>query len=86
MAVMEQAQQGRVRSIEAQWDQLAPAVARSVVPGAAGRGLFATRALSCVQLNGTWGATFGEAALCSVVLCRLHLRSSGLCMRPRCPS
>ena len=81
-AVMEQARQGRVRSIDTEvytridtLPTLAPAVARRVVPELLGAGSsLLDLALSALVLNDTWVSTFGEVAVCSVVLRSLTLR------------
>ena len=85
-AVMEQARQGRVRSIDTEvytrigtLPTLAPAVARRVVPELLGAGSsLLDLALSALVLNDTWVSTFGEVAVCSVVLRSLSLRCCGL--------
>ena len=81
-AVLEQARQGRVRSIDTvqnTCDQLAPAVARRVVPELLGAGCSLLELdLTRVPLNGTWATTFGEAAVCSAVLRSLRLQCCGL--------
>ena len=82
-AVMEQARQGRVHSIDAnparKWVPFAPAEATLVVPELLGAGCSLIELdLSFLGLYGTWAATFGEAAVCSAVLRRLHLRYCGL--------
>ena len=96
---MEQARQGRVRSISVaaqklalapgliRMDQLAvlaPAVARRVVPDLLGAGcslldftLSVERPPSLIDFT-PWAATFGEAALCSVVLRHLSMSNSGV--------
>ena len=74
-AVLEQARQGRVRSIST--SQLAPAVARRVVPELLGAGCslleFCLWEDNHRKQHCTWAATFGEAAVCSVVLRALDL-------------
>ena len=78
-AVVEQAQLGRVRSINSVCTSLAPAAARRVVPELLGAGCSLLKlSLSYVKLNGTWAATFGEAAVFSAVLRELHLQDCGL--------
>ena len=76
-AVVEQARQGRVRSIDAQSTTLAPSVARRVFPAVLGRSLFDLN-LYLVGLNGTWAETFGEAAVSSAVLVNLNLQRCNL--------
>ena len=76
-AVVEQARQGRVRSIDAQSTTLAPSVARRVFPAVLGRSLFDLD-LYLVGLNGTWAETFGEAAVSSAVLVNLNLQRCNL--------
>ena len=77
--LMEQARQGRVRLIDSPFTTLAPAVARRVVPELLGAGCsLLDLELNGVHLNGTWAATFGEAAVCSVVLRKLRLHCCGL--------
>ena len=78
-AVVEQAWRGRVDSVNMRFTTLAPAVARRVVPELLGAGssLFELD-LSFVKLDGTWASTFGEAAVCSPVLCKLRLEGCGL--------
>jgi len=54
-------------------------VARRVVPELLGAGCSLLELdLSWAQLNGTWAATFGEAAVCSAVLRSLRVRCCGL--------
>ena len=84
-AVLEQARQGRVRSIVTRFRTPAPAVARRVVPELLGAGcslleldLSRLGLHGMNELNGTWARFFGEAAVCSAVLRRLHLRYCGL--------
>ena len=73
-AVLEQAQQGRVRSINASLRKLVPAVARRVVPELLGASCsLLLLELSGVGLKDTWASTFGEAAVCSAVLRKLYL-------------
>ena len=74
-AVVEQAQQGRVRSIRIVYaPPLAPTMARRVVPELLGAGCSLLELqLDSVQMESTWAATFGEAAVCSAVLRTLHL-------------
>ena len=77
-AVVEQARQGRVRSIYSR-KKLVPAVARRVVPDLLGAGCSLRHLyVDGVKLNGTWASTFGEAAVCSAVLRLLQLESCGL--------
>ena len=78
-AVVAQAQQGRVRSIDAGDTTLIHTMARRVVPDLLGAGcsLFDLH-MSSVRLNGTWAFIFGEAAVCSPVLRKLNLESCGL--------
>ena len=76
-AVVEQARQGRVRSIDAQSTPLAPSVARRVFLAVLGRSLFDLN-LYLVGLNGTWVETFGEAAVSSAVLVDLNLQRCNL--------
>ena len=103
-AVVEQARQGRVRSIAAvhttgfdlqgagvstlasicmQGTTLAPAVARTVVPGLLGLDCSLRELdMSFVRLDNTWALAFGEAALlgavCSAVLRTLRLTGCAL--------
>ena len=83
-AVVEQARQGRLRSIYSQRrlgqvTQLAPAVARRVVPDLLGAGCSVLDlGMSMVVLDDTWASAFGEAAVCSAVLRSLHLEETGL--------
>ena len=79
VAVVELARLGRVRLIDAnparKWVPFASAEARLVVPELLGAGCsLIDLDLSFLRLHGTWAATFGEAAVCSAVLRRLHLR------------
>eukprot|EP00964_Phaeocystis_antarctica_P116211 scaffold80180_cov75-Phaeocystis_antarctica.AAC.1 len=71
MAVMAQARNGGVRSIDARqwrtvlspWASLVPSVAMRVVPELLGVGCSLLELnLRGVPLNGTWVATFGKAA------------------------
>ena len=85
MAVVDQARQGRVRSIVAMHGPqprvttLAPAVARRVVPCLLGTGCSLLKLeMWQARLNNTWAATFGEAAVCSTVLRELTLFQCGL--------
>ena len=85
MAVVDQARQGRVRSIVAMHGPqprvttLAPAVARRVVPCLLGAGCSLIKLeMWQARLNNTWAATFGEAAVCSAVLRTLRLNRCGL--------
>ena len=85
MAVVDQARQGRVRSIVAMHGPqprvttLAPAVARRVVPCLLGAGCSLIKLeMWQARLNNTWAATFGEAAVCSAVLRELTLFECGL--------
>ena len=79
-AVMEQARHGRVRWINT--SDLAPAVARRVVPELLGAGcslLYLNLShLPLVGLGRSWAACFGQAAVCSAVLRRLILVKIGL--------
>ena len=78
-AVMEQARQGRVRSINMRDTTFAPAVARRVVPELLGAGCSLLELkLDSVKLYGTWASAFGEAAVCSPVLRKLRLQGCGL--------
>ena len=83
-AVIELARQGCVRSIvlydEDQDDlSLAPAVARRVVPDLLGAGCsLLMLTLDGTELNDTWAATFGEAAVCSAALLTLSVQDCGL--------
>ena len=75
-AVVEQARQGRVRSIYmCSTDiRLPPAVAGRVVPELLGAGCSLLELkLDCVKLNRTWASIFGEAAVCSAALRSLWL-------------
>ena len=76
--VVEQARQGRVRTIDARFMMLA--CRRShVVPVLLGAGSSLLELdMSCSSLNNTWAATFGEAAVCSAVLRTLRLNRCGL--------
>ena len=78
-AVLEQARQGRVRSISTTGFIGVPAVVRRAVPELLGEGCSLLElGVSRVQLFGTWAEIFGEAAVCSAVLRRLRLESCGL--------
>ena len=78
-AVLEQARQGRVHSIDSRHATLDPAVARRVVPELLGAGCsLRTLDMSFVQLDGTWAATFGKAKVCSTALHTLRLIRCGL--------
>ena len=87
-AVMEQARQGRVRSITAANRTLAPAMARRVVPELLGAGCslielnlahgVASWSCRATQPTCTWGDTLGEAAVGSAVLRELSLRGCRL--------
>ena len=89
-AVVEQARQGRVRSISVATQKrgpyskeaahvVAPAVARRVVPDLLGAGCSVLDlGMSMVVLDDTWASAFGEAAVCSAVLRSLHLEETGL--------
>jgi hypothetical protein len=92
-AVVEQARQGRVRSINTsdRNTPLATAVARRTIPDLLGEGCslleldvsYSQLLGSTEQLYNTWAATFGEAAVCSAVLRTLRLqRSNLLCPLP----
>ena len=75
-AVVEQARQGRVRSIYmcSTYIRLPPAVAGRVVPELLGAGCSLLELkLDCVKLNRTWASIFGEAAVCSAALRSLWL-------------
>ena len=77
---MEQARQGRVRSITAANRTLYPWIARRVTPElllGAGCSLIQLN-LAFSGLNGTWGEALGEAAVCSAVLRELCLDGCGL--------
>ena len=77
--VLEQAQQGRVHSIDSRHATLDPAVARRVVPELLSAGCsLRTLDMSFVQLDGTWAATFGKAAVSSTALHTLRLIRCGL--------
>ena len=81
-AVIELARQGCVRSIVL-YDEddlsLAPAVARRVVPDLLGAGCsLLTLTLDGSELNDTWAAIFGEAAVCSAALRELSVQDCGL--------
>ena len=81
--LVEQARQGRVRTIEGPlWPPMrspTPAVARRVVPELLGAGgSLLELKLDCMKLNGSWAAIFGEAAVCSPVLRKLRLQDCGL--------
>jgi len=80
-AVVEQARQGRVHSIFGTQAQRAlnPAVAERVVPMLLGAGCSLLELYWLgVKLNGTWAATFGEEAVCSLLLRSLSLDFCGL--------
>ena len=78
--VVEQARRGRVLSIDAHGTTLAPDVASRVVPELLGAGCsLRALGLSHVDLNGSWAATFGEAAVCSRVLREMQLDGCRLC-------
>ena len=79
-AVLEQARQGRVLSIlSTRAPNLTSAVAQRVVPELLGAGCSLLKfTLTWEGLNGTWAATFGEAAVCSAVLRTLRLQFCGL--------
>ena len=78
-AVLDQARQGSVRSIETGLTSLVAAVARRVVPELLGAGCSLLELLlDNMQLNSTWAATFGEAAVCSAVLRSLSLEGCSL--------
>ena len=77
--VVEQAAQGRVRSIDMSRTKLAPAVAKRVVPELLGADCSLLELkLDGVRLNDSWAATFGEAAVCNEVLHELKLDICGL--------
>ena len=77
-AVVEQARQGRVRSIYSR-KKLVPAVARRVVPDLLGAGCSLLYLdLSFSKLNSTWAACFSEAAVCSPMLRWMRLKNCGL--------
>ena len=71
-AVVEQARQGRVRSITMRETSLTPAVVRRVVPELLGCSLLQLD-LQGLQLDDTWVSAFGEAAVCSATLLSLTL-------------
>eukprot|EP00964_Phaeocystis_antarctica_P017314 scaffold9556_cov64-Phaeocystis_antarctica.AAC.4 len=75
VAVLQQATRGHVHSIDARrTGALTPAVAKRVVPELLGAGCSLLQLkLEGVKLNGSWAATFGEAAVCSPVLRELQL-------------
>ena len=77
---MEQARQGRVLSIlSTRAPNLTSTVAQRVVPELLGAGCSLLKfTLTWKGLNGTWAATFGEAAVCSAVLRTLRLNRCGL--------
>ena len=78
-AMVEQARQGRVRSIDMRCTTLAPAVAKRVVPELLGAGCSLLQlSVVDVKLNGTWASIFGEAAVCSAALRSLRLEGCGL--------
>ena len=89
-AVMGQARQGRVRSINSQYTTLARAVARRVVPGLLGAGcLLCELHVDGAELDSTWVATFGEAAVCSTALralCLFHCSLRGPLPELRLPA
>ena len=79
-AVLKQARQGRVRAVTIMGCDvggqfhLGPRIARLVVPELLGAGCSLIEfTVSGVKLNSTWASIFGEAAVCSTVLRRLHL-------------
>ena len=73
-AVLRQAGQGRVRSINASLRKLYPAEAERVVPDLLGAGCSLLELdLSGAGLKGAWSAIFGEAAVSSAVLRTLYL-------------
>ena len=74
VAVLQQATHGHVHSIDARRTVLTPAVAERLVPELLGAGCSLLQLkLEGVKLNGSWAATFGEAAVCSPVLRELQL-------------
>ena len=82
--VVEQARQGRVRSIDvnqppANSVEQQAWLARRMVPDLLGEGCSLLELfMGFYFVNGTWAATFGEAAVCSAVLHTLHLQNVGL--------
>ena len=72
-AVVEQARQGRVRSITTRETSLTPAVVRRVVLELLGCSLLQLD-LQGLELDDTWVSAFGEAAVCSATLLSLTLR------------
>ena len=87
-AVLDEARQGRVHSINALRFFLGPRIAKRVVPELLGAGCSLLE-LECsrwvysswvytVPRAATWAATFGEAAVCSAVLRKLNLSNSRL--------
>ena len=78
-AVVEEAVRGRVLSINMRRATLAPEIAECIVPGLLGAGCsLLDLKLERAQLNGTWTAVFGEAAVCSNVLRELQMDACGL--------
>ena len=82
--VVEQARQGRVRSIDVKkpptnsMEQQAM-LARRMVPDLLGEGCSLLELfMGFYFVNDTWVSCFGEAAVCSAVLTTLHLQNSGL--------
>ena len=83
VAVVKQARQGPVHSIDSPAGKPRLQVSsidagrtslKCMVPGLLGASCSLLElGLNGVQLNGTWAATFGEAAVCSTVLRSLHL-------------
>ena len=79
VAVLQQATRGHVHSIDARRTVLTPAVAERVVPELLGAGCSLLQLkLEGVKLNGSWAATFGEAAVCSTALRTLRLNGCRL--------
>ena len=73
-AVVEQARQGRVRSVDSSKSTLTPAVARRVVPELLGAGCSLLGLdFRFVDVNSTWAVKFGKAPVCSKVLRKLCL-------------
>ena len=78
--VVEQARRGRVVSIDAHGTTLAPDVASRVSSELLSDGCsLRVLDLSHVNLNGSWAATFGEAAVCSGELREMQLDGCQLC-------
>ena len=86
-AVLDEARQGRVHSINALRFFLGPRIAKRVVPELLGAGCsllelecsrWVYSSLYTLPGAATWAATFGEAAVCSAVLRKLNLSNSRL--------